>query len=566
MRPTVFAGLLISITMSSLAHGQADDQLQPTRLDVNAAVNAVTLYRGRAAVTRRAAIDLQPGLYELQFNNLPESVQPATLQARTDGAVNVIGVELTQEAAAVSESEQIRRIDAEIEHLQRALKELQEQRDLIKAQEDFVNAVSIRATGDASEKAGENSLNLDEIRNQMKFIADERSRLLNERREIDSKQRELAQQLQVAQANRQALAGSSNVRRGAVVIAAVQQAGRVNIDLTYLVANATWEPTYNVRAMLNSSATQVEYDALLTQRTGEDWDDVTLTLSTAQPMVAANPPTLEPWYVDIFQPVAVMEEFAARRAVGSPPPPPASKAFDDEERAADKLEIAQDALVQGGGPSVTFLLPRTVTVKSNTQKQQTTRIATIDGKPKFVHVAVPALTDAVYIRGELVNSSLFQLLPGRASIFVGQDYVGPTMIGSVAPNGEFKVHFGIDNAVKTARRLVSKRTENTGLLSGGRRTSYDYRLAVDNGSGKPLTVELWDRYPVSRSSEIQVTMPSISDPLSNDAYYIAEEKPRGLLKWILSVPASASGTSAYIVSYGVEINRAKDIEPSPLPE
>jgi uncharacterized protein (TIGR02231 family) len=503
---------------------------------------------------------LQPGLYELRFNNLPESVQASTLQAKAEGAVNVMGVEFSQEVVSEAGSEPVKRLDAEIETLQLTIHQLNEQRDVIKAQEAFVNAVSIRAASDASAKAGENALDLEALRQQMKFIADERSRLMNERQGVDVKQRETSEQLKAAQAKRQALAGSSGVNRAAVVIAAVQQTGSVRIDLTYLVADATWEPTYNIRAMLDTGIATLEYDAVLTQRTGEDWDGVTLTLSTAQPMMAANPPSLQPWFVDLFR---GNEGFLASREVAAP----AASVAPSDDALVDKLkEMADDAQVQGGGPSVTFLLPRTVTVKTNSQRQQTTRIASIDCRPKFVHVAVPLLTESVYIRGELVNTSLFQLLPGRASIFVGQDYVGPTMMDSVAPNGEFKVHFGIDHAVKAARRLVTKKTENTGLLSGGRRTTYDYRIAVDNGTGKPIVVELWDRYPVSRSSEIQITMPHISDPLSSDAYYVAEERPQGLLKWILNVPANAAGQSAYLVTYGVEINRAKDLQITPLPE
>jgi hypothetical protein len=39
-----------------------------------------------------------------------------------------------------------------------------------------------------------------------------------------------------------------------------------------------------------------------------------------------------------------------------------------------------------------------------------------------------------------------------------------------------------------------------------------------------------------------------------------------MLKWILNVPANASARSAYVVSYGVHVNRAKDVEMSGLPE
>jgi uncharacterized protein (TIGR02231 family) len=250
---------------------------------------------------------------------------------------------------------------------------------------------------------------------------------------------------------------------------------------------------------------------------------------------------------------ALTQEFRAKAAFGE---------ADRKELAA----LAADAEVAGGGPSVTFQLPRAVTVKTNSQKHQRTRIASIDTHPKFIHVAAPMLTDAVYLRGELTNDSAYQLLPGQASIFVDQDYVGPTTLESVAPHADFKVHFGVDHAIKASRQLVSKRTENTGLLSGGRRTSFDYRISIDNGAGKPITVELWDRYPVSRNEDIQIALVDVSDPLSSDAYYTAQEQPAGLLKWILNVPVSASGQSAYTMSYGVRIDRAKDVEMTPLPE
>jgi uncharacterized protein (TIGR02231 family) len=308
----------------------------------------------------------------------------------------------------------------------------------------------------------------------------------------------------------------------------------------------------------------VEYDALITQRTGEDWHDVALTLSTARPTMAANPLPLQPWFVDF------VSSDAKDKAVLAPPPPAepaADRAFADPGEEREKLKsLAADAEIGGGGPSVTFQLPRRVTIKSNSQTQQSTRIATVDTNPRFVYVAQPALTEAVYVRGDLTNTSAYQFLPGRAAIFVGQDYVGPTSIDSVPAGGEFKVFFGIDAAVTATRQLLSKKTDNTGLLGGGRRTSYDYRIAIDNGTGRPITLELRDRIPVSRSDQIQIELSDLSEPLATDAYFTTEERPMGILKWWLNIPAIARGASPYVVTYNVRVNRSKDVEMTPLPE
>jgi uncharacterized protein (TIGR02231 family) len=555
---------ILSVTSVSLAQSIPDQQV--TDLVVDAKVVAVTAYRGRAAVTRSATVQLEAGVYELHFENLNETVLPETFQARASGPVTVVGVDYSQEQVT-SPPPQFVELDSQIESLQRTLKEIEEQRKLIQQQEAVIDAMSGRAAADANHAAGTAELDLDAVAKQLAFWGEQRAKHLDERRALDVRQRDVEKQLNAAQTNRKALAGGSMVNRAALVSVVATAAGPVTLELTYLVSNATWEPVYNIRASLDGSAAQIEYDAMLTQRTGENWENVSLTLSTAQPTIAANPPALQPWFVDIVRPE---EQVPQRGLTTGHPMTPDSRLRD---RAEDKFkdlaaleDWARDADVVGGGPSVSYVLPRRVSIASNIEKQQRTRIATITANPQFVHVATPALTEAVYIRGTLTNGSAYQLLPGRAAIFVGQDYVGPTILASVAPGGEFKLHFGIDQSVKATRQLVSKRTENTGLLGGGRRTSSEYRIVVDNGSGKSLAVELWDRFPVSRAGEIQVDLVDLSHPLATDALYVAEERPQGLLKWGLSIAANASGRNAAVVTYGVRINRAKDVEMTNLPE
>ena len=579
MRP--FSSFLVPAALTAnvfAMNGMAQNAppaIEAVAVPVDAKITAVTAYRGRAAVTRSAAIELERGLYDLQFTNLPETVQPDTLQARvrtSSCAVQVVGVDFSTEALTSAASQQIATLDAKIKDLKREIAKVDEQHKINAAHGKFIDDITAKVSAESSKAIGVQPLDLDALRNQINFLQEEREKLANKRLELDEQKAALEAQLRAAENERNATAGSGKFNRSAIVAVVCTESAKANVELTYLVANATWQPTYNIRAAMDGSSTgaaQIEYDALLTQRTGEDWDNVKLTLSTALPTVAANPPVLLPWFVDIYRPELAEAEGArvpmtpARSAMKAPADRDAGGFADDDKNLE---RYGYDAQVAGSGPSVTFEIPRTVTIKTNIQKQQRTRIATINATPKFVHVATPALTDAVYIRGDLTNSSAYQLLPGPASIFVAQDYVGPTTLESVAPGGEFKLHFGIDPAVKATRQLVAKRTENTGLLSGGRRTAYDYRLAIDNGAGKPITVELWDRYPISRNEQIQIEVVDISHPLAGDAKYVAEERPQGLLKWLLTLPATSSGKNALVVSYGVRMNRAKDIETTPLPE
>jgi hypothetical protein len=45
------------------------------------------------------------------------------------------------------------------------------------------------------------------------------------------------------------------------------------------------------------------YKGSITQDTGEDWNDVPLTLETANPTFGVNVPTLTPWTLSVYSPV-----------------------------------------------------------------------------------------------------------------------------------------------------------------------------------------------------------------------------------------------------------------------
>jgi hypothetical protein len=69
--------------------------------------------------------------------------------------------------------------------------------------------------------------------------------------------------------------------------------GAGKVKLNYLVTTAAWRPQYKFRAgKTPKDPVSVEYLAAVIQQTGEDWERVGITLSTAQPMLNATPPDL----------------------------------------------------------------------------------------------------------------------------------------------------------------------------------------------------------------------------------------------------------------------------------
>jgi uncharacterized protein (TIGR02231 family) len=292
-------------------------------------------------------------------------------------------------------------------------------------------------------------------------------------------------------------------------------------------------------------------------------------LSTAQPQQSITPPMPRPWYVDVFEPAPAQPSAGARISRMQTDSSVESNYSGGELSYAwaKNVETASaNATVTGNGPAVSFVLPRTVTVPSNSVDKQTTSLGVIETSAKQYLIAVPMLTDNVFTRSEVTNKSDYILLPGRASIFHGSDYVGKTSLPTISPNETFSLDLGIDPSVIATRTLVEKVTSSTGLFSSGKQTIYDYQITVSNGNDTPIEIRVFDRVPVSRNEEIEVLVKHLSAPLSTDIAYENSDRQQGILRWDITVPANTTGDQSFMLTWQVEIARGKDIELTPLPE
>ena len=71
---------------------------------------------------------------------------------------------------------------------------------------------------------------------------------------------------------------------------------------------------------------------------------------------------------------------------------------------------------------------------------------------------------------------------------------------------------------------------------------------------------------MSRTDQITVDLVNLSHALAQDAKYVQEQRPLGLLKWSLGIPVNRQGVNAFVLNYGIRINRAKDVDMTPLPD
>lgn len=596
--PARFTRLVAAAALAFAAHASAQDP-EPKVVSDAGRVERVVLYPRGAAVTRTVRRDLPQGLWDVRVTGLPAGVDPSRIQARVRAAgasgpdaPRILAVEYEQAPGIdFAGSPDGVELASKLKDARRRQAEAAQDRAQLEQRAARIEQVGVRAAANATTEGGTAAADPARALEQLGWVRDQRARVLEESRALAERAEAIGREVAALEAAVAQRGRVDRTQRTSVVRVAAPAACVMELDLTYVVDRAGWAPAYAIRAAADRSGTSIEYDAVLAQHSGEDWTDARITLSTARPDASTEPGEVQPVYVDANVAPPVTGGFSRSdtgtsgkpgraRAKGVRPGGPGGggggsggEPADEAGVPANDAELAEALEAMSGAASIaesgiaaTFDLPRRVSVPSDASRTQRTRIATLEPSVSFVHVAHPLHGEEVFVRGDLVNESAYQLLPGTGQVFFGGELVGDTMVPSVAPKAPFKVFFGTDRTVRARREVASKLVGTAGLFGGSSAVTWKYRITIDNGSGRDLRVEVVDRRPASRNEKIEVKVADLSSPLSTDPEYVAAPTKSGILRWDLAVPASARGTAAAVLTWTVQATHPKDVQTTAMPD
>ena len=515
-------------------------------------ISEVVVFPDRARVTRRGALSLPTGLQRIEFTDLPVALQTDSLRAAGRGSATAVllGVEARKVFYSETPTETIRELEKQIEALQQQDRERLDQQTTAEVRLDFAKNLADKATEQLARGLAFGRADITQSSTLIDFVQQQIDRAQATLREVQQQRRELGKQIEkVNNELNQRRAERPRERMTAIVEIEVKQAGDLTLDLTYVLGNAGWSALYDMRlSEVDTPRLLLTYLGQVTQRTGEDWTDVALTLSTARPSLTTVQPELSPWYLNVFAPPPLPQAKAApspavmrSAAFGAAPAEQVLAAG-----APPQLEMeVQAAQVTTEGASVTFQLAQKVSVPSDGSPHKVT-VTTLDLSPKFDYLSIPKLAEAVYRRARLTNQSDFLLLPGSASLFAEGDFVGALSLKRIAPREEFELTLGVDDRV-TVKRELKARDVDKKIIGDRRRLRVAYEIEVKNWRTAPIDLEVRDQIPVARHEQIKVKLEAC-DPKPS------EQTELGELKWRLTVPPNAKQTSRFEFSIEQPVN------------
>lgn len=605
------SGLAVSACQAQTAAARSANVAAENPAATSGQIDAVTVFRGQALVTRVIDVPGGTGLREIIVANLPEAILPGSLYAESADGIEVRSVSYRIRPVVEDTRESVRAAEKAARDARDALAAAQARHDYLEWQREYLDTLEDFVAPTAQTELTRGVLNADTLKELTALVTAQRKSLFEDGHKLVMEVRALTETVQHRERELAVLAASSSrTAREAVVFINATKPG-AKLRLGYLVSGANWSPSYNLRlGSANAAAATLEYQASVRQMSGEDWNGVQLTLSTATPALVATGPALLPLQVALVAPRQDDQRLAMLRDEGYTV---AKRVLEDKQREMERSRNVQ--MVQGAnageagggrgqmelgqmfggfadadGPVVLSLdaglneiadqsqildlistakvdrkskseqlavrqgdegLSVTYRVASRTTMpsradQQLIQISQMELPAQVVKTATPSLTQYVYNEAQVTNSGSTVLLAGPASSYVAGEFVGSAVVPTVSAGEKFRVGFGIDSSLRAAKELI-ERTETT--QGGNRIIEFTYRLTIENFGTSAAAVRIMDRLPNPKGTDIKLTIDDARMNLSDDKDYLDTDRKKNLLRWDVSVPPGATGTKAHAVEY-----------------
>ncbi len=523
-----------------------DPDLKTDEIILESHIIAVTVYKEQALVTRTAKIELTGEESVLRINELPITLKSESVRVKGSGKIGVrlLSVNTEKNYATEPVIERQAQIEKQIQNLEAQKHNLQAQVDALSLQSRFIEGLREKAEEQFSVSLARKNMTLSETLDLVNFLGSQYSEYVIATGEYQNQQEEIDKQIEALKLKLQTLQTPNSTSSFSLVIAIEPSgSGEFELEISYVVTGTTWTPLYDLRVDSGSRSVHLSYLAEISQNSGENWNDIDLTLSTAKPGLGTLPPQLKPWYIDTppIPPVTVGRMRRSRSHLYS-----SDRSMDDnyssqEAELAFSLEMTEEendesevlvaaeivnSKLSNQGNVVTFKLKNKINILSDGTPHKTT-IFRDDYPCCFDYLTIPRLVSFAYLQANVKNSlNGATLLPGKANIFRDDVFVGTTQIANTVAGEEFKLNLGIDEGLKIERELVERQVDKK-LIGNNRKITYTYKLIVTNLLQHEANLTLIEQLPVSRNEQIKVRLSRSSPQI-----HLSE---MGVLTWDLTI-------------------------------
>lgn len=496
-------------------------------------VTAATLYPEGGLITRSVPFEIAAGSHDLILPDLPQGIEPENLRIAVDGATLgaftlrsdfVPPTDLEKSDAMIAAEDVIEAIEDDIQDAKDRAGDVRLIADSAKARIAFLEAIH--------ESEDLASAGVDTLRDLVAMVGEETlsarqmaSAARREIRDIDDKISDLQDDLADAQQALDALVPENKENQQLTVSVSAAHATTGELTITYLdTYNTAWRPQYDMHLTRGDDPTMlVKRSAFIGQSTGENWQDVAITLSTVAPNNRTEP--RDPYVRRYF----IQEQVEVR--------PTVSSRSDLSVLAAPVVEMEPVVIYEDtaranfDGPAVTYTFATPLSLAS---AADVVRISmdeiTLDADIRAR--AVPSNDQTAFMMAHFTNTSGERILPSDASFYVDGAFVGINGINNIAAGQDAELSFGPIEGLRLTHTILDQSDGDRGIISVSNERNVQTLLEIENLTGEPWETRIMGSVPYSEQEDLVIDWtagPRVSEENVDGA--------RGILAWDMTIDA-----------------------------
>lgn len=563
----------------SIVSAAASSILPPAAIDVaDSKIQKVTVFLSGAQIVREGTFLIQPGVSEIAFNNVSPYTDANSLQARGIGDFTIMDVKFDVEypqpeintldpnKIPADVMKKMKSLNDSIETVNYQLEEIRTKKEVRTMERQMLlNNGTVKGVGKVND-----SIQL--LKSAMEYFHIKMTEINMDLFVIKKKEDALSKQYYGMQGRLTALQNWSNNNNFVpapvkapiyklIVTVNAEKPVRGKLEVGYLVSQAGWTPSYDIRAKDVNSPVELNYKANVYQNSGEVWDKIPLTLSSNNPYSNQTKPELTPWYINSYyinepylrqQKSAYYEdqlkdsrETERSMAAGSVATMQNKLAEDVPASYAGDFTVKTQTMV-----SAEFEIKLPYTIHSN-NKPHLVSIAKEDLKAKYFLALVPKLDKNAFLIANIVDWDGLDLLPASANIYYDGTYVGKSYIDPSAMEDTLKLALGRDNNITAVRKKLKEKDKEK-IIGDTKVKTLAYEINIKNTHAYNVDLIVEDQTPISNLDDVKVEILDKGKAELNTY--------NGFLTWRIKL--KAAGNEKIGFGYAIKYDKDKNLSMS----
>jgi len=535
MNKLIFVLILMLMSLFSLS--------AQTEKEIKAEIKHVTVFPDRAQIDQETSVSLPQGKTILKLSGLSPYIDAQSIQVKGFGEFTILSVnQQNNYLQNLEDSPQVKSIKSQIEALQIKVEDEKAAISVLKEKGSFLDAnkaILVKAS----------TFSLEQFKSLMDLYTNNMDQVTNTILKKERVIKDYEKQINALQKQISEMVGKQQLPSGEISVAVsseTQISGK--LAFSYIVTNAGWYPSYDIRVDNIKNPVTILYKANVFQNSGVVWKDVKLSFSNATPWVAGDIPVLYPWFIDYYNPTPIIQRGKIAGVSRSEAPVMMEMAVSDKKMEAETKESVPVAVQkQIGETTISFDIALPYTIPSD-GKIQTVEIQRLTAPAEYKYVTLPKLSQLAYLTANITDWAKLSLQSGEATLYFENSFVGKSYLNANQLTDTLTISLGTDNSI-LVKRIKRKDFTSTKIIGSNKTETYSFLLTVRNNKSNIIKITLNDQIPVSSNSGITIE----SVELSGGRY----NPQTGEIKWDLEIKPQE--TKEVVLTYSVKYPKDKTV-------